>query len=363
MLCLLSLTACSVLDPKPTPPLKQTTVTPLQATLSPCLKDFQQQGPIKYGYGEGENLQQAKQQAYRDIAEQLGVRVDSSNRSIRKKIDAKVSSEFSSEINTHASADLSALKVNCLRRHGSLLTINLSYDTRPLPHQVAEHFIEQWLAQPTSIDVQGPKALTDTPFINDLKQELLQNNPQGGTHKTLKITIENTNGWRLNINNQRWPLRKQQLHYVTRWAALNKTGVTLSAKDEQGRSLPSLLYAGTEFRLHSLTTQPGYLQLIGFYDDGSIDIVRQDIHHTDNSPHQRQIPQRGIFEASTLNNSQKSRDVYMALLTNKPLAHYPALLQLLTDTITGNDFNHLLNTIEQSTLAADVLMLTIMQTP
>ncbi|MFL0797285.1 MAG: LPP20 family lipoprotein [Cellvibrionaceae bacterium] len=364
------ITGCGTTNTKPN------NTTP-NVTLSPCLLQAQQAtNPIKAGYGEGTNLQQAKQQAYNDIAEQFGVDVQTSNTNIQQKIDQQVRTQFTANTRTQASARLEDLQISCLQRHQGLITLALTYDTRPLHQQISDSLIEHWLSQPAQLTLQGPTPLTQSTLMHDVKQELLGNDNE----QSLKLTLERKNGWsiRLNTNNasfnktdnaknntwnKRWPLRNEQLHYVVNWSALNKGNLELTVKDDQGRPIPQKIYAGTEFRLHlnhtGTNTNNSYLHAIGIYEDGSLDIIRQNIKNK--NTFKKQIPEQGIFEAGTLRGQKQSTDIYIAFITEKPLQDYGKLAQLLLGNLEGSDINHLLTSLEKNALAVGVFALGVME--
>ncbi len=345
------LSACANQSPKHNQPATA-------MVLSPCLEQYHQQtGPIKYGYGAGANLAAAKQLAYKDIAEQLGVNVNASNQTIQQKINDQVSQSFRSEVNSHASAKLDDLTIACLKPHNGELTLVLAYDTRPLFQQVADHFIEQWLSQSQQLTFNGPTPLVNSRFSQDVQQAL-----QGaGTTRQLNIHLENHNGWQIKVGEQRWPVTQKQLTYVIDWHALNKGELTVTAKSAQGINLPPQLYAGTELRLdihtnHKTSNTAGYLHVIGFYEDGSLHLVRQNL--TGKQYHQ--IPEQGIFEAATLTEKNPSTDVYIAFSTPKPLNHYSELMQLENSDIRGNDFAHFVAELNQAAVDVGVLLVEIL---
>jgi len=161
------------------------------------------------------------------------------------------------------------------------------------------------------------------------------------------------------MHEHRWRLRAEQSRYVPHSAALHKNGIKLQAKDVQGRPLPLQIFAGTEFRLHSQAAASGYLHILGIYEHGGIDILRQDI----DNPNQGalQIPATGIFEAATLPGSNKTTDVYLALTTDKPLGYYPLLAQTLSEGITGDNFSHLITAIKKHSRVVNTVVMTISQ--
>lgn len=288
---------------------------------SHCLSQATNSSPqIKLGYGSGLTLNEAKQHAYKDIAEQLGVTVKTKTRTqvIKKQSDVKQS--YQNQVDTFAQAELDDLSIECLDKQDPSGTIHilLGYDLRPLDVRIADKLIDAIAYVPGTIQLTGPSFLTHSKLARDVKNTLLSRSGSKPLKAEIKIR-RHKNQWQWIIAEQPFYLSNNQLHLTINWNTLNKGGTELSAITTKNKSLPPIIKTETEFRLLVTTQQKGYLQLLSIYENGEIDVVRNDIKTRASQKHL--FPEtQGVFEAGLLEADKTATDVYLAIVTQQPLS-------------------------------------------
>lgn len=276
---------------------------------------------IKLGYGSGLTLNEAKQHAYKDIAEQLGVKVSTRSKTLIIKKQSDVTQNYQNQIETFSQAEFDDLSIECLDKQDPSGTIHLllGYDLRPLYAQISDKLVTALGYTPSTVNLKGSDFLTHSKLAQDVKQSLLAKN--GGGTFNAEIKLKRHQGkWQWIIAEQPFFLDNNELHLAINWQTLNKGSTKISAITSKGKTLAPLIKAETEFRLNTISKQSGYLQLIAIYENGEIDVIRNDIKTR--AFQQHIIPEiPGIFEAGLLEPNQPATDVYLALITHKPLAN------------------------------------------
>ncbi|MCQ3829671.1 LPP20 family lipoprotein [Microbulbifer elongatus] len=335
---------------------------PTRAFQSYCLATGNDSAAGIYrGIGSGASLPQAKQRAYADIAQQLSVSVRSDSASLTQKHNELVTTEWLEQINTQSSATLQALELDCLDKSdpGGKIHVALVYDGRPLATRYGERIVDLLGHRPRQLNIVGPTALTTSPFIQDLRRSV--ENPVGEQNFSSDILLDrSTNGWQLYVAEQRIPLNDQQLPYAINWQSLNRRQLTLYPERVNGQRLPLQVPAATEYRWQIKTGNPGYLHLLGVYQNGEVDILRQDL--TMRRANAITIPESGgVWEAGLIAPDTPTTDSYIALVTDVPLTE-TALGQLLNRRELGADgsLNRFFQVIEQLDAAVGVVNLAVL---
>jgi hypothetical protein len=296
---------------------------------SHCLQASNQPQLVYRGYGAGHSLREAKLQAYRDIAEQLQVEVRSYSQLSQQKHNGRVTSDYQNRIESYSQKAFQSLEIDCLYKHADdgNIHVALLYDARPQITRKAEAFLATLEGKPKFLNISGPKALTESQLIQDFSNVVTS--PDGYGTFLSDINIERIdNQWHIFTAEQTFTLEDHQLGRAINWQTLKKGNLTLQAVDLTGKPLPAQIANETEYRWHIKSNATGYLHLIGFYQTGEIELVRQDIVI---APGQTiTIPEgNGVFEASQIASATTTVDTYVAITTPTPLADN-RLYQLLS---------------------------------
>ncbi len=278
---------------------------------------------IYRGIGSGKDLPEARRRAYADIAEQLSVLVHSDSEIQTLKQNRTVSTDWNERIHSLATATLDDLQLDCLDKSDPSGRVHLAllYDARPLHVRYGERIVELLGYQPHTLNLVGAVALTSSPFAEDLRKVV--ENPLGKEEFSSDIILEHTaNGWNLYVAEQVIPLKDEQLPYAINWQTLNRHKLSLIPQLISGKRLPLQIPPATEYRWEVTANNTGYLHLIGFYQDGQLDILRQDLSIRRATP--LIIPEQGgVLEAGLIAPDTLTTDSYIALVTDQPLSETP----------------------------------------
>lgn len=278
------------------------------------------------GLGSGRNLRIAKQQAYQDIAEQLSVTVHSqSSNTTTKQYTAQSDREntavniyWQQKIEAASAAQLDQLSLDCLDRQDPSGNIHLAllYDSRPQSTRFAEDIIESIGYQPRELHLQGPQSLISSDLIVTTLEKVESTEGQFDFSSNLQLDKKNDR-WQLITADSTINLPETELSHAINWQQLNAGDIDMVATDINGERLALQLPNETEFRWVITPSISGYLQVIGIYQNGDFDILRQDIPAR--AQQSLTIPENnGVFETGLLANDTTT-DVYLSLVTSQPL--------------------------------------------
>ena len=310
------------------------------------------------GYGSGRSLNEAKQQAYSDIAEQISVRVASQSELQTTQQQDTVTRNYQSQINTFSRARLDDLSIECLDKQDPAGNIHLllGYDLRPLYAQISDKLITLIGHTPGSVRFSGPDFLTQSKLAADVKEALLKN--KGSKAFNAEIELKRLdNKWQWIIAEQPFFLDNNELHLAVDWQKINTGSSQISAISKKGLEMAPLVKTETEFRLKTTTMKDGYLQIIAIYENGEVDVIRSNVSTHKYQQHiTPKIP--GIFEAGLIKPGIAATDVYLAVITREPLAE----TQILTSGGTrGSPFylTTVLSNLEKYQPETNIHLLTI----
>ncbi len=298
---------------------------------SPCLTLTNQLPRGFYrGLGSAETLPQAKQQAYRDIAEQISVQINSQSISKTHKNNVAVDRDWQEHIESASNAQLNDVSLACLDRQDPSGHIHLAlrYDGRPLANQLAERIVAQLGFKPRRLSLRGSRSLIDSDLLNATRGQLESLNGQQDAQLDISIN-QRGNHWQIMVGDSVAEVREEQLSYVVNWSALTQGELEFNAFDNQENLLDAQLHLTeeTEYRWQISAPHSGFLHLIGIYQDGSFDVIREDI--AINGPSRHRIPEGdGIFESGLIAPDKITTDVYIAVWTKSRLSksHLAGLL-------------------------------------
>ena len=320
-LCLLS--ACQSINSKPetlnikSGAPKNNIHKPYMSTcLSQANKSSQQ---IKLGYGSGLTLNEAKRRAYKDIAEQLGVRIKTRSQTQVIKNQNDVTQNYRNQIDTFSQAEFDDLSIECLDKQDPSGSIHLllGYDLRPLYLQIADKLVTVPDSAPGVVNFTGPDFLTQSKLAHDVKKTILKKNGRGAFNAEIRLK-RHKDKWQWIVAGQPFFLDNNELHLAINWQALNKGSSKISAISTKGKTFAPLIKTETEFRLKITAKQKGYLHILGIYENGEIDVIRSDIKTREFQQHiVPEIP--GVFEAGLINSNKAATDVYLVAITQNPL--------------------------------------------
>ena len=227
--------------------ITQKVTTPTQATIktyqSHCLQQATNTNQqIKLGYGSGDTLNQAKQHAYKDIAEQFGITVKSTSRTQVNKNQNTVTQTFNNQIDTFSETQLEDLSIECLDKQdpSGKTHLLLGYDLRPLHTRIADKLIDALGYAPGHITFNSPSFLRQSKLALDVKRTLLAH--KGNRHLNTKIKLRrHKNKWQWIIAGQPFYLSNNQLHLAVNWQTLNKGSITLAAVSTKNKTLPPVI--------------------------------------------------------------------------------------------------------------------------
>ena len=329
-------------------------------TTSHCIELIKGGGPssMLLGYGSGSSLADAKQQAYADIASQIEVGVVSRGDSLNIKRGTTISQQYQSRITTFAEAQLDDLSMECLDKPGDGRThVVLGYDLRPLGLRLKDRLVEHIGYQPARLNLSGPTALTGS----ELSEQLVHGFSASGVGRAYEAALSlhrRNKRWQLGIGNFYTSLNDSQLNQAVAWQRLQRGGSELVAVSPGGRTLPGIIADETEFRLRVTSADNGYLQIVGIYENGDVDILRNDIQTAYGMTHT--FPRgEGVFEAGLFDRNKQAVDVYLALITAEVLSQTG--LPLLGSNLDGENRNleKLITELERRRTPVAVLPVTI----
>jgi LPP20 lipoprotein len=329
-------------------------------TASHCLQAPNLPSLVYRGYGAGHSLREAKLQAYRDIAEQLHVDVRSYSEINQRKENNQVSSEFKARIESYSQKTFQALEIDCLDKQATdgNIHVALLYDARPQITRNARALLKTLAGKPNRLEITGPKALTHSQLVEDFTNAVTS--PNGYGPLMTDISIERIdNRWHIFTAKQTFTVEDHQLNYAINWQALNKEDISLTPISIKGKPLPTQITNETEYRWQIKSPTSGYLHLLGFYQTGELDIIRQDIKVSANQT--LIIPENGgVFETGLIAPNKPTVDTYFAIVTEYPFQQ-TKLTQFSSQKNLGNmgQTEKLLSWIEQSQHQVSLVILSV----
>lgn len=337
--------------PEPSPTLSYT---------SHCIELLKNnpQPSLALGYGTGSTLQEAKQAAYRDIAEHFEVSIISESELLNRKQGTNVSQQYQSRITTFAATHLDDLSIECLDKPGDgRIHVTLGYDSRPLSVRIADKLTKHLGHPPGTLQLSGPITLTESQLVHDIQHRLRSQHGTGNVPAA--ISLHRRQGrWHLGIGEYYTPLSDNQLDQAINWQVLSSGNNHLKVLDINGRPLPGNIKNETEFRLAFNSQQAGYLQLLAIYENGEVAIQRNDISTQPGKQHR--IPEgEGAFEAGLFDRNKQATDLYLALVTPTLLSDTGLRLQNSNLGTDNHYLQDLLEQLERQNLRIAVLPLTI----
>lgn len=359
------LSACATNDPVQTTsgiPAQHTQTKTATRYVSPCLQISLQNNNsgIKTGYGSGRTVAEAKQRALYDIAKQIEVAIDGTETATTNKQDDQVTTGFSQNVKARASQILTSVETACSDTNDPTGSYHfaLRYDQRPLVDIYAQALSEQfWQQRPGRIEWQGPKLITQSTFIKQLEQRLVQTGNPQSIRLTVQLFRKNAQ-WKLIINDIVRTLQTEHYTQLINWQSLHAGSLQVQLQNEYGQALAPHLRDGDDFYFKITNRQTGYLTVFDIYEDGRVTKLRENI----TIKSKLKLPEhKGAFSAGLLIPGQSTRDQYVFLLTDQPI-NATAFHQLqLEKSSTAETSNYSLNIFlswldKQPIVAADTLL-------
>ena len=314
-------TACANKTSKRTQEKPTTNQSGLQHSYqSPCLQIALQNNnaAMLLGYGKGGSVNQAKQQALYDIANQIEVNVSGESLSQSNKLNNSVNTKFSNKIKTRANALLSSVEIACsdINDPSGQYHFALRYDQRDLADILTDKLIESfWQGKPNKIIWQGPSLVVQSDLIQHLNSQLVD--LESAQPLTIQIKLfRKDNAWYLALNDVIKLIKDSDIAQILNWHKFTKTNNFVSLENEFGESISSHMQAGDEFRFVVNTEHSGYLSVFDVYEDGRVTKIR------DNMPFNNSLTlpeHKGSFSAGLLTENQSTRDQYIFIVTAEQL--------------------------------------------
>lgn len=313
-----------------------------------------------FGYGEGGSLAEAKQHAYADLSEQLGVAVTSQSTATTQKNDTQVTTGYHQTVSSRAQAQLQDLEIACLdqQTQPGRVHIALRLDRRPLAQKIAASLAKHYGNQTANFIWDATPALAESSLLSAVDDYWrshfsVVHNALANTQLAVTLFhLPNEQQWQLRIGNQPFVLSAEQLQLAVNWPTLHRGSAQLAAITLDGQLINRPIANEAEYRLVAKHPRGGYAHVIGIYENGELDVLRSNVALAPNRAYT--IPETGgVFEAGALEDQAITTDTLVLLVTKNPLSSDTLLpVYRRGDTQRLQQLLHTLNTID-----ADVTVL------
>lgn len=276
-------------------------MTQLSAEAPVWFASFQQGGQNEIiGYGEGNNLDEAKANAKSDISKSIRSHIDSSFKAETSVNNTTVNHNAQSNIIETSNISITDTQLIKSEQTNGRFYVALRYDNLPLYIKLAKR---------------GGKLLCGSPHLYLAQTSIVLNlSSELNCSTAVDITREN-NGWYLGLGEHRVVLNEvdfQKLMIETSSTSLTmKTNKTLVHEDESY----SLLFDGLP--------SSGYLSLFDVYEDGRVVVMQSNMKLSPASKKALQYPDdvRSDVELSggLLEVGKDTMDMHVALVSNESL--------------------------------------------
>jgi len=251
------------------------------------------------GYGSAKNLNQAKLLAKKDIAQQISLTVKSVDSSHYGRNQAGVSAnEFSSKVEQVANVNLELTETIKIEQEGEFYYVALGYENVTFEQRLSK-----------LLDAKECVASNQHPY---LKQTPIFKQINKMTACTFDIQMDRKNAsWGLTYDDifLRIPRSKINEFYIT--TANTTFSVVPSAYNLHNGDIFS-------FKIHS--DKDGYITLFDVYANGIVTVIESNLKVfkgiVTNYPHEKSTLE---LRAGVLENETETFDLYIAVLSEKPL--------------------------------------------
>jgi hypothetical protein len=255
------------------------------------------------GYGVGEDENQARQDAYKSISEQIEVRVTSQTALIKKFDNDQISTQTREITQLKSTHILKHVETIHLEQVAELYYIGLQQDRRPIKQQLESKLNELGVTAPT---FSGSPVITNSTLMKSLGSESGVKLPVSLQRKEYQ--------WYLAIGELLQPI--EDLADVTNWSIKPNSSMTISlvGKDE------NRLKSGEDFQL-SINSQNdiNYLTVFNIYSDGRVVTLLDNKSISTLTTLYPETGSENQLIASPIMPGQKDRDLYLTIGTKRKI--------------------------------------------
>ena len=268
------------------------------------------------GYGEGENFQQAKVEALREIAERIQVRVTGRSVSSTHMAGEDASASFLSTATLETTLRIDSAVQVCSHHSvkGDRWHAVFEFDSRSAVQRLIATLNETFHGQPVVLD--GNPYLLESQLVNELRAGLTGKGAEDAM--TVWVALKRLHGgWYLSAGEHQVRLAPQDILQAIHFTGSQTLLLSLIKKTGASASVDQLL-EGDAFALRVDSTQSGYLSLFNLYADGRVSVLSANGLVTANKA--EVVPQEELtFEAALAETGKATRDLYLAVLSDEPL--------------------------------------------
>gem|GEM_PF-7100286 len=253
---------------------------------------------VLLGYGQGENLQEAKQMAFSTIAQQFGVEIESEMALVRQFGDDELKTNAREVTQIRFNRSLKNVTTIQETQVGNTYYVALKVDQRPLRVIIDSKLREKGYQAPRFA---GSQILTTSPLLSSLQAETPEN--------TLSASLQREEGqWQLVIADIVQPV--EDLTDLLNWNSQPHDALSLSIVGKSENRVKS----GERFQIGlNLPTDSSFLTIFNIYSDGRL-TVALDNHSVGDT--RFTFPNKPLYlQAESIYPDQFDRDTYVAIVT------------------------------------------------
>jgi hypothetical protein len=254
------------------------------------------------GYGVGEDENQARQDAYRSISEQIEVRVTSQTALIKKVDNDQLSTQTREITQLKSTRILKHVETIHLEQVDELYYIGLQQDRRSIKQKLESKLNELGVTAPT---FSGSPVITNSTLMNSLSSE---------AGVVLPVSLQRKESlWYLAIGKLLQPIEDGDLADVTNWSIKPNSSMTISlvGKDENRLKKGGLFQLSIDAR-----NDISYLTVFNIYSDGRVVIL---LDNKSTNTLTTLYPETYYLEADPIIPDQKDRDLFLAIGTQRKI--------------------------------------------
>jgi hypothetical protein len=253
---------------------------------------------VLLGYGQGHDLQDAKQMAFSTIAQQFGVEIESEMAMVKQFGEDRLKTSAREVTQIRFNRSLKNVTTIKETMSGDTYFVALKVDQRPLKLIIDSKLKAKGFHEP---GFQGSHILTSGPLLSALRAE--------NSTTTLPVSLQREGDqWQLVIADIVQPI--EDLADLLNWHNLKHGGLSLSVL---GRN-ENRVRIGERFQIGlNLPATSRFLTIFNIYSDGRLTVAldNQIIDDT-----QVIFPQKPLYlEASSIYPDEFDRDTYVAIVT------------------------------------------------
>lgn len=274
---------------------------------------------ILRGVGEGESLAEADAMALADISRQMQVHVKSRIESRTEDTDGSVHRRVAQEVALETSRQIHRADRTYHAPRSGVHYVALEVDLRPDADILAERIRRRWggegLSLPETLNLEGPKALTQGEMARRLRQ--LLTSPEGSGTRSLPLSLSRRDGgWVLGLCSESLPIA--EVKGLFDFSVHTSGDMELFMENPSGKRYPNRLHHGDEvvFRMEGPFAS-GYLSLFNVYPDGRVSLMEDNLGVKGGGA---RIPEPSgeYFTNAILEPGVAQLDTYVAVLTQRP---------------------------------------------